>query len=462
MEKVQQVRKNLYQKLQNRFSGDQVQFKDVMTLLFPVIIDQFFLVSFNFINTAMISSSGTAAISAVNMVGTLNVFLVQIFQAVGLGGTVLIAQAFGAKNYQRITTSNRGTVQGAVLVATTLSIAFLFLHQQVIQLLFGGAEQAVLENAEVYMTGILLSYPLQAIVEGTNGSLRGVGRTRSSLKLSLLMNSFYILFNFVFVLGFKMGIIGLVISLNISRLIGAIFGFVMLYLHREIFRNKIVDFFRVNLRQLFHVLTVSIPFAMESMFFSGGKIIIQTIIVSLGTNVIATNAIASSWVQLSEIIPTAMGSALVPIVGQCIGAKNLKDARKLTKSFVAAGSICLVTVDLLLLPLFPLGMKLFNPPAEIIPDIFQIILIVMVFHGITWSVSFVLPAALRAAGDSVFTTVTALLSMWIFRVGLGYLVGLVLGYGLPGIFFVMAVEWGVRGSVFYWRFRGDKWYQREL
>ncbi|WP_164709493.1 hypothetical protein [Enterococcus mediterraneensis] len=45
---------------------------------------------------------------------------------------------------------------------------------------------------------------------------------------------------------------------------------------------------------------------------------------------------------------------------------------------------------------------------------------------------------------------------------MGYLVGVVLGYGLTGIYFVMTVEWGVRGLIFFLRFRGSKWYQHKL
>lgn len=449
-------------KIQSYFSASEMDYTAVFSLLIPVIIDQFFLVSFNFINTAMISSSGTAAISAVNMVGSLNIFLVQIFAAMGLGGTVLIAQAYGAKNQQKITKNALGAIVSAVGVALFLMTLVLVFRKEALQVLFGNAEEVVLANAEVYLTGILISYPLQAIVEGTNGSLRGVGRTRSSLKLSLLMNSFYILFNFVFIYLLKMGVLGLAISLNISRLLAAIFALVMLHLHRDVFHLRKKSLFTLKWAQILQVVKVSIPFAAETMFFNGGKIIVQTMVVSLGTNVIATNAIGSSWVQMSEIIPSAMSTALVPIVGQCIGRKNFFDAKKLTKSFVIAGCICFLVTDLLMLPLFPFGMKLFNPPQEILPEIFKLVLIASGMHFITWSISFILPSALRASGDSIFTTLTSLSTMWIVRIGLGYLFGLKFGWGLPGIFFAMTVEWGVRGTIFLFRFKSGKWQEKAM
>ncbi|KRL10071.1 MATE family efflux transporter [Schleiferilactobacillus perolens] len=456
------IRERGNQFLTRFFSGRDISYRFVFALLIPVVIDQFFLVSFNFINTSMISSSGTAAISAVNMVGSLNIFLVQFFVAIGLGGTVLIAQHYGHKDYAILGKLVNGTVYGAILVATLLAIVFMVLHEQILTALFGRADPGVLDDAATYLMGILISYPFQAVVEGTNGSLRGVGRTKTSLQLSLTMNAIYLGFNIVFVSWLKMGVIGLAISLNISRVLAAGLAIWMLYRNRAIFNMRLQILKRINFATVRQVILVAIPFAAESIFFNGGKIIMQIMIVSLGTDMIAANAIGGSWIQLSEIIPSALGTALVPIVGQSMGRRNTHDARKLTKSFVILGMILFLTVDLILLPIFPVGIQIFNPPAAIVPVIFRMYLICLVMHCLTWPISFVLPNALRAAGDGKFTTTVSLLSMWLFRLGIGYLVGIVWGYGLVGIYLVMSLEWGVRGTIFLLRFRGKKWYEKNL
>lgn len=151
-------------------------------------------------------------------------------------------------------------------------------------------------------------------------------------------------------------------------------------------------------------------------------------IVSFGNNVIA-----SSGIQISEIIPSALATSLVPIVGQSIGRGNITDAKKFTKAFVLTGMVAFLVINLSLLPFFSYGMRLFNPPAVIVPAIYRLYLIAIVMHFLTWSIVFILPAALRAADDTNFTTIASLLSMWIFRIGMGYLAGIVLFYGLTGI-----------------------------
>ena len=68
-----------------------------------------------------------------------------------------------------------------------------------------------------------------------------------------------------------------------------------------------------------------------------------------------------------------------------------------------------------------------------------------------------LPAGLRGAGDGRYTMVTSILGMWIFRIGLGYVFGVILKMGVTGVWIGMYVDWIVRGSLYYLRLRGGNW-----
>lgn len=447
----------LKNKLGISLEGEEISKSEILAILWPVIMDQFFLISFNFMNTAMISSSGAAAISAVNMVGSVNVFLVQIFVAIGLGGTVLISRAYGSGDVRGLGRLTASVIHATLFIGTILMLLFLFLHQGVLRLLFGSAEASVMNSAKLYFVGVLLSYPAHAVIEGINGSLRGLGFTRNSLKNSLFMNGVYLLSNFVFVLYLKLGIMGLIYSLLISRFLGVFFASYSLYLNRRNYRLRKKEILKIDWSMMRYILQISLPFAAESLFFHGGKIVMQMMVVSLGTAYIAANAIAGSWVQIAEIIPSALGTSLVPIVGQSVGRGNLKDVKKLTKSFIRLGTVAIIAVDALLLPFFPMAMNLFKPVPETVPLIFKMYLMAFVMHAFTWCFSFVLPSALRAVGDGKFTSKVSLFTMWIFRIGIGYIVGIWLGVGLLGIYAAMTIEWGIRGFIFYRRFTSNQW-----
>jgi Na+-driven multidrug efflux pump len=140
----------------------------------------------------------------------------------------------------------------------------------------------------------------------------------------------------------------------------------------------------------------------------------------------------------------------------------LEDARKFIKSFLWLGSVFLTLTSLLVMPLYLPLVSIFAPPAEIVDDIFWVILLTAIAQIPLWPISFILPSALRAAGDSRFTSIFSMLSMWLFRVIFGYLLGITMGFGIFGVWLAMCCEWGVRGAIFLWRFRGKNWYRHRL
>ncbi len=448
--------------LDRRFTGEFLNYRTIVAIFLPILVDQAFVVCLNLLNTAMISSSGVAAVSAVNMVDSLNIFLVNVFIAVSTGGTVVVAQYKGNGNEPMVSKAAAGSVSSVFLLALFVASLVMVFHNSTLNLLFGGAEPEVFHNARIYLIGSCLSYCGIATEEAVCGALRGVGETKSSLTLSLIMNLSYVFLNLIFINVFHMGVLGMVIALNISRYTGAVCAILYLVKRNESLRFRIKDAIHFNLSMLKKILYIGLPFAAEQMFFNGGKILTQTFIVSLGTFAMATNAICNSLSTLFQIPANAMILTTVTVVGQCVGHRNIPDARKFIKSFLVAGSLSFVVMSIVILPLFYPLVSLFNPPPEIVPDILIIVITTAIAMIPLWAASFLTPAALRAAGDSKFTSMMSMLSMWLFRVVLGYVLGIAMGFGILGVWIAMDCEWGVRSLIFLTRFRGKKWYQHHL
>lgn len=448
--------------MDRHFSGEAMDYRKIISIIIPILVDQAFVVCLNLVNTAMISSSGVAAVSAVNMVDSLNIFLVNVFIAVSTGGTVVVAQYKGSGNDKMVSKAAAGSVASVFLLAFCISAIVLVFHTPTLSLLFGGAEPAVFSNAKIYLIGCSLSYCGVATEEAVCGALRGVGETKSSLILSLIMNLSYVFLNFLFINGLHMGVLGMVIALNIARYLGAFCAIAYLMIRNTQLHFNIRDTLQFNPSMLKKILFIGLPFAAEQMFFNGGKILTQTFIVRLGTYAMAVNAICASITGLFQIPANALCLTVITVVGQCMGRRNIQDARKFIKSFLWLSSFSFVVMAFFIFPFFQPLVSLFHPPAEIVHTIFLIIVINEIAQFPLWSISFVTPSALRAAGDSKFTSIVSMLSMWLFRVVLGYILGIVMKFGIMGVWFAMDCEWGVRGAVFLMRFKGKKWYQHNL
>ncbi|MBO2944366.1 MATE family efflux transporter [Paenibacillus sp. F411] len=448
--------------LDKYFSGESMDYRQIFALFLPILVDQAFIIGLNLINTAMISSSGVSAVSAVNMVDSLNMFMISLFVAVATGGTVVVAQYKGSGDNYMVSRAGAATVASVSMIAFGIGMLLVAFHNPVLSLLFGSASPEVLGNARTYLIGSSISYVGIGIVQAVCGVLRGIGRSRASLVLSLIMNLLYVALNVVFVLLMDMGVNGLTLAINIARYVGAACALYYLFKLDGTLHLRVRDLFHFPVSMLRKIMFIGVPFAAEQMFFNGGKLLTQIFIVSLGTYAIATHAISGALAGITQIPAAALSLTIVTVVGQCIGRGDIQDARKFIRSFLWLGSLSLLLTGLIVMPLFHPLVSLFDPPPDIVDDLFLVLLINTIMQVPLWSVSFVLPSALRAAGDSRFTSITSMLTMWLFRVILGYVLGITLGMGILGVWLAMNLEWGVRGAVFLWRLRGKKWYAHKL
>ncbi|MDR6244919.1 MATE family efflux transporter [Paenibacillus hunanensis] len=448
--------------LDRYFTGATMNYRQMISLFIPILVDQAFIMGLNLINTAMISAAGVAAVSAVNMIDSLNIFLFSIFIAVATGGTVVVAQYKGNGNVKKVSEASASAVSVVTLLGLLVGLLGIALHVPLLNILFGSAQADVMSYARVYLIGSCISFAGIAIVEAICGALRGVGSTRASLVLSLIMNILYVLLNFLFIHGFHMGVLGMTIALNIARYGGAVCALYYLFKVDVNLKVRMKELFRVKWEMFRKILFIGFPFATEQMFFNGGKIITQIFIVWMGTYAIAVNAICAALAGAMQIPANALSLTIITVVGICIGSGNIDEARKFTKSFLVLSSMSFVVMGLIILPLFNPLIALFDPPAEIVDDIFLILLVNTLVQIPLWAISFITPSALRAAGDAKYTSVVSMLTMWLFRVVMGYVLGVVLGWGVLGVWIAMDLEWGVRGLIFLKRFYGTKWLQHRL
>lgn len=448
--------------LERYFSGETMNYRQIIAIIIPIFVDQAFVIGLNIANSAMISSAGVSAISAVSMVDSLNGFLLNVFIAVATGGTVVVAQFKGHGDPKMVTRAAGSTITGVCLLAVIVGGLVIIFHTQLLNFLFGGAEPEVFNNARIYMIGSAISFPCFALFEAACGALRGISDTKSSLGLSLIMNLSYVGLNFVFINFLHMGVLGMVISINIARGLGMTCSLIYMLKFNRTLGLKLKSLFRFDFPVIRKVLSVGMPFAMEQMFFNGGKILTQTFIVQLGTLSITVNAICGNITMLFQIGASALSLAVITVVGQCMGRREIGDARKFIKSFTVLGSVTFVVGAAIFMPFLLNIIGIFSVPGEIIPTIVQIVIIASVGQAILWPMSFIIPSALRAAGDSKFTSIASMLSMWLFRVVLGYILAIVLGFGITGVWIAMVLEWVVRGAIFVKRFMGTKWCKHDL
>jgi putative MATE family efflux protein len=430
----------------------------LIKLIIPLIIEQGLANLVGMADGMMVSSAGEAAISGVSLVDGINAVMLVLFAALATGGAVVTSQFLGARDMEKA----RHSAGQLVLMGGALGIALmtfcLVLAEPIMKLFFGSIEASVMEAGLIYFRITALSFPFMALYNAGAAIFRSTGNSKISMKVSTLMNIINVSGNALCILVLKMGVAGVAIPTLVSRMVAA---FLMLYLAAKpnhALQLSKGNIFRIHTGMMGNILRIGIPSALENSFFQFGRLIVVSMIALFGTVHTSANAVANPLQCIGIIIGQAMGLAMVTVVGQCVGARDMDQAvfyiKKLMKwSYVMQGASNVLLI-LLLKPLLGLYSSL-SPETEALA--YKLVMLHASMAIIFWPVSFVMPNALRAANDVKFTMWVGMGSMLTFRVCMSWVLCVQLGLGALGVWISMIIDWVCRTSFFVWRMLSGKW-----
>jgi MATE family, multidrug efflux pump len=431
--------------------------KDLQKLIIPLIIEQVLAVLVGMVDTIMVSSVGEAAVSGVSLVDAIGILLISLFAALATGGSVVAAQYLGGKNKEQASKSAKQLLLSVLMLSSLIMVISLIGNKAILHLLFGDVDAAVMGNARTYFFITALSYPFLAVYNGCAALFRAMGSSKVSMRTSLIMNGLNILGNAIFLYGFKMGVEGVAIPTLISRIVAAV---IMLVLIKNRNNSLYIDNYkhiRFDWPMIKRILHIGIPNGLENSMFQIGKILVQGIIASFGTSAITANAVAGNIAGLETIPGAAIGLSMITIVGQCIGANELEDAKKYIIKLlkVAYGVMIVLNIGVILF-INPI-LSIYNLTPQTKELAIQLAVLHSIFCMIIWPTSFALPNALRAANDVRYTMIVSITSMWLFRIILSIIFAHYLNMGVMGVWIAMVVDWLFRSICFITRLVTGKW-----
>ena len=426
-------------------------------LIWPLIIEQTLAITVGLADSMMVASVGESAVSGVSLVDMISVLLINIFSAMATGGAVVVSQFIGARDMKM---ARRSTDQ-LVLVTAALSLAItalvLLFRRSMLYLFFGKVEADVMANCLTYVVITAPSYPFIALYNSAAAIFRSQGNSKLSMKVSLLMNGINLGGNAILIYIVGMGVAGVAIPTLVSRVVAAVVMMVLLCRKSNPVRMSPVRSIRPNFNLIRRILSIGIPSAVENGMFQFGKIIVVSLISGFGTAQITANAMANNISSLAVLMGQAMSLAIVTVVGQCVGAQDLRQARSYTLKLMGIGEIMLLASSVFVMLLMPIIIHLYGASPETAGYIQKVVTINCVSSPVFWVCSFILPGALRAANDAKFTSIVAVFSMWVFRVGCSYLLGVVMEWGVVGVWTAMILDWIVRDCFYIPRFLTGGW-----
>lgn len=430
--------------------------KDLKRLIIPLIFEQALAITVGMADTMMVSSVGEAAVSGVSLVDMINVLIFNVLAALATGGAVVTSQNIGAKKLDDACESAKQLLYTVIIGGVFIGILAIVFRRPLLRLFFGSIEPDVMDGAIIYLWISAVSYPSLAVYNACAALFRSMGNSRMTLKISVIINIINIVGNAFCIFVLHMGVAGVAIPSLISRTVGAVILYVLL-------RNpsQIIHFKRGKNRLKFNIikkiLYIGIPSGIESGIFQLGRVLVVSIISGFGTVQIAANGVANNLDGMGIIVGQAMNLAMITVIGQCVGANDEGQIRYYTKKLLGityiGASATIIVIFIFLRPLLSLY-GLSGATTELAAKL------VWIHNGcamVLWPLSFVLPNMLRACNDVKYTMVVSIFSMFVFRVGFSYIIGVRMGMGAVGVWIAMVMDWIFRTILFLVRYFGGRW-----
>lgn len=434
----------------------------ICALLVPVVLEQLLNSIMGTADTMMVSNVGSAAISAVSLVDSINILVIQAFSALAAGGAIVCAQYIGQQNHKKANESARQVLFIITAISVAVSLLCLVFQRPLLRLIFGSVEAEVMRNSRIYFFFTALSFPFIAAYDAAASIFRAQDNTRGPMLISMISNVMNIVGNAILIWGFHLGVEGAALSTLVSRIFCAVV--VLLQLRRD--RQPIVvrDYYKIrpDWRMIRRILGLGIPSGVENSMFQLGKLAIQSTVSTLGTVAIAAQAMTNILENLNGIAAIGVGVGLMTIVGQCLGAGRKEEAIYYIRKLCLIAEVILICscllVFLLVRPITILG----GMETESAKMCIHMISWITVVKPLVWTMAFIPGYGLRAAGDVKFSMITSCVTMWSCRFCLCVLLIRVFGFGPMGVWIGMFADWTLRGIIFSLRFHSRKWLEHQV
>ena len=459
MKKVRSSERLLTYIREGRTMSRQEQLRLIVSLSIPSILAQISATVMFFIDASMVGHLGAQASAAIGVVETTGWLMGGLASAANMGFSVQVAHFIGANDFGAARQVLRRALVCCFVWALMLSLTALIIAPYLPYWMGGSAEIA--HDASLYFA-IIGVCGLFFQMEGLAASmLKCSGNMRIPSMLNILMCVLDVVFNFFFIYGLHLGVMGAALGTGLAELVTA-----ALMLWFLLVRSPMLSIFKrreergERREESFSpgfitstALKIGGPMGLQHLLMGGAQMVSTIIVAPLGTVALAAHSLAITVESLCYMPGFGVAEAATTLVGQGIGAGQRRLTRSLAYLSTTLGIAVMTLMGLLMWLFAPQLMGVMSPVTEII-DLGTGVLRIEAWAEPMFAAAIVINGIFVGAGDTLRPAAMSLVSMWAVRLTLAAYMAP--RYGLQGVWIAMAVELTFRGLLFLVRlFRGN-------
>ena len=419
----------MYSRL-SRFIGDKAFYKSVLTLLIPMLIQQFISSFVSLLDNVMVGSLGKEAISAASIANqVMMVFSLAVFGGLS-GASIFGAQFYGKGDMDGMRHTFRIKLYFGVLISALSVLVYLLFGESFIASFLkgesnGGNLALTLKSGCSYLFIMLWGLPPFALVQVYAGTLRESGETRAPMFAGICAILTNLLGNWILIFGNlgapALGVEGAAIATVISRYVEL--AIVTVHAHRNtekyIFLAGAYKSLYVPGKLVWRIWRTAMPLLVNEILWSLGMTFINQFYSSRGLNAVAALNITGTVWNLFCVIMFAMGNAVSIMVGQRLGAGKMKEARDVDGKLLFLTEVIHVAIGVLMILTSPLLPRIYNVGADV-QDLTRQLLIIAGLSLPIHSFAHVTYFTIRSGGRTIITFFFDAVYTWVVTVLLAF------------------------------------------
>ncbi|MBU5437343.1 MATE family efflux transporter [Tissierella sp. MSJ-40] len=412
------------------FWKDKVFLKSMIAIALPITLQNLITSSLNMVDTLMISSLGEASIAGVGLANQIYFFYSVLVFGVASGASIFIAQLWGKEDTSNIKRILGLSTSLSSMIGLIFTILAFFTPQYLMRIFTKDVE--VIKIGSDYLRIVSFSYIINAVSISYGVASRSIGDAKMPMRvsgISFLVNTF---FNWLLIfgkLGFPaLGVKGAAYGTLIARIVEVIFTLYAIYSDRQgVLAGNIKELTSWNKDFIFSFLKTSYPVILNEGFWSLGMVMYSIAYARIGKEAAAAVQISNTVLNVFMVIARGLANACTVMVGNKIGAGEEDEAitygmRYLiiaTTSGILLGIVLYFSSDLILKMFRNLTPELYNTSKKMLT------VIALFFFVKTFNATMIV-GILRGGGDTTFSMLLELGTVWLVGVPLAFIGALVL------------------------------------
>lgn len=440
----------------NRFVKDMTEgtpWKLLLQFAVPLFIGNIFQQLYNMVDSIIVGNFvGANALGAIGTTNSLHFFFFSLVGGLSVGIGIIVAQFFGAEAGDKV----KDTIGNAVWIISIGSLVMaligFFIARPVLVLM--ETSPVILNDAVAYLKVTSIGICCTGLYNGVSSILRALGDSKTPLFFLIFASIVNVILDFVFVLSFGWGVVGVGIATAFAQFLSAVTCIIYAYKSNTYFRLH-KDNFKLKSSIFKKSLRLGVPVALQNSLISFSLIVLQAIVNSYGANFTTAFTVVSRIESLVQQPFMSLGAAVSTYTGQNIGAGKIK---RVIKGFNSANVINTVfaSVIIALFWIFtPQIVSIFGKDTNVLKiavDGLRITSCFYLFLGLIYPTRNVL----NGAGDAMFSLFTGIVEC-IGRVGFAYPLTLIPFMGSYGVFYATGLTWLLNGLFSLVRYKRGKW-----